>query len=234
MEMQATGAYEVIESGFKEGFPTSSLFSYHYVGLDQEGVGANQIGLGQPLYLTSDNREVSHGQIMSDVNSVVYSGQSEPKVNIAMDNTLRYKGFSLNFMMVYYGGHKMRCRQYQPLYQMGYGPLADYYLDAWSPTNTDTDVPGIGEWSYLQSTSTVYLYADNFVQPADFIKIRNITLGYEVPNELIRQIGLNDFRVTFQLDNIPALWKKNKLGVDPETLGIRNQMTYILGLNFNF
>ncbi len=235
MEMQATGAWEVIETGFKEGYPTSALFSYHYVGLDQVGAEITQEGLGQPLYATSDGRNVDHSEIMgADVNSVVYSGQSDPKTNVAMDNTLRYKGFSLNFMMVYYGGHKMRCQQYAPLYQMGYGPLADYYLDAWSPTNTDTDVPGIGEWAYLSSTSAVYESADNFVQSADFIKIRNITLGYEVPNELIRQIGLNNLRVTFQLDNIPALWKKNKLGVDPETLGIRNQMTYILGLNFNF
>ncbi|MFR7812823.1 MAG: hypothetical protein ACLU4N_28290 [Butyricimonas faecihominis] len=32
--------------------------------------------------------------------SLVYSGQSDPKVNVALDNTLRYKGFSLNFMLV--------------------------------------------------------------------------------------------------------------------------------------
>jgi hypothetical protein len=151
-----------------------------------------------------------------------------------MDNTLRYKGFSLNFMMVYYGGHKMRVRQYAPMWGMGFGSLPDYYLDSWTPDNTDTDVPGIGEYNYVRTFSADYLNADIFVQPADFIKIRNITLGYEVPNNLIRQIGLNNLRVTFQLDNIPALWKKNDVGVDPETLGIRNQMTYVLGLNFNF
>ena len=233
MEYQPSSVWDIVESGFKEGYPASSLFSFHYVGLDQTGVGTMQNWLGQPLYQLSDGR-TDHYISRSDVNCIVYSGQSDPKINMAMDNTLRYKGFSLNFMMVYYGGHKMRVRQYQPLYGMGFGPLADYYLDSWSPTNTDTDVPGVGEWSYLSSTSVDYLYADNFVQPANFIKIRNITLGYSVPNRLARQIGLNNLRVTFQLDNIPALWKKNDVGVDSETLGIRNQMTYVLGLNFNF
>ena len=233
MEYQPSSVWDIVESGFKEGYPASSLFSFHYVGLDQTGVGTMQNWLGQPLYQLSDG-STDHYISSSDVNCIVYSGQSDPKINMAMDNTLRYKGFSLNFMMVYYGGHKMRVRQYQPLYGIGFGPLADYYLDSWSPTNTDTDVPGVGEWSYLSSTSVDYLYADNFVQPANFIKIRNITLGYSVPNRLARQIGLNNLRVTFQLDNIPALWKKNDVGVDSETLGIRNQMTYVLGLNFNF
>ena len=79
-----------------------------------------------------------------------------------------------------------------------------------------------------------YEDTDIFVQPADFIKIRNITLGYDVPKSFLQQIGMDNLRVTFQIDDLPALWKKNKVGVDPETLGIRNQMTYIVGLNFNF
>lgn len=152
-----------------------------------------------------------------------------------MEQMLRYKGFSLNFMMVYYGGHKMRVRQYAPLYQMGSGrPLADYYVNAWSPTNTETDVPGIGEWNYTSVFGTTYTYTDIFVQSANFLKIRNITFGYDVPRDMIRLIGLNNLQVRFQIDNLPALWKKNHVGVDPETEGIRKQMKYIVGLNFNF
>ena len=75
---------------------------------------------------------------------------------------------------------------------------------------------------------------DIFVQPANFIKIRNLTFGYDVPKEFIRQIGLNNLQLRFQVNNLPALWKKNNVKVDPETLGIRRQVTYVLGLNFNF
>ena len=236
MELQTMRAMELTSSGFKEGYPTSALFSYRYAGLNQEGVGERQDELGQPMYWTEDGRKVFSIDIqMEPTGALVYSGQSDPKVTLAMNNSFHYKGFSLNFMMVYYGGHKMRCRQYAPVWRLNpIYPMADYYLDAWSPTNTDTDVPGIGEWCYTATTTSVYLDTDIFVQPADFLKIRNLTLGYDVPREVVHAIGLNNLQVRFQIDNLPALWKKNKVGIDPETMGIRKQMTYVLGLNFNF
>ncbi|HIX02592.1 MAG TPA: SusC/RagA family TonB-linked outer membrane protein [Candidatus Odoribacter faecigallinarum] len=234
MEVQATRAYELVNSGFQIGYPTSALFSYRYAGLDQVGAIGTQDGLGQPLYWLPDGTTTGIDVSVASIASLVYSGQTDPKGNIAMDNTLRYKGFSLNFMMVYYGGHKMRVRQYAPMWGMGFGPLDDYYVDSWTPENTDTDVPGIGEWAYVRGFDGTYEDTDIFVQPADFIKIRNITLGYDVPKSFLQQIGMDNLRVTFQIDDLPALWKKNKVGVDPETLGIRNQMTYIVGLNFNF
>ena len=236
MEIQSTMAYELVSSGFNVGYPTSALFSYRYAGIDQEGNGEDQVNIGQPLWWTADGRKVDVTQIQYEKpDCLVYSGQSDPKVNAAMDNTLRYKGFSLNFMMVYYGGHKMRVRQYlQSPLSLTYGPIADYYVNSWTLENTDTDVPGFGEWGTNSTQPSINNNTDIFVQPADFIKIRNITLGYNVPKNIIQHIGLNNLQVRFQMDNIPAIWKKNDLGVDPETLGLREQMTYVIGLNFNF
>ena len=231
MEIQATSAWEVVESGFMTGYPTSALFSYRFAGLDQTGEITD---MGQPLWWTADGRKIDVLIQSEDIDCLVYSGQSDPKVSMAMDNTLRYKNFSLNFMTVYYGGHKMRVRQYEQTFSLPYGAVADYYVNSWTPENTDTDVPGIGQYSSSAIQNLVNQAGDIFVRPADFIKIRNLTLGYMVPVSLTQRIGMNNLRVTFQLDNIPALWKKNDVGVDPETLGIREQMTYILGLNFNF
>ncbi len=236
MEMQSTRAGDLTNNNFRVGYPTSALFSYRYSRLDPEGESGTHQWMGQPLYWTSDGREVHADRIFSsDVNSMVYSGQTDPKINMAMDNNLSYKGFGLNFMMVYYGGHKMRVRQYRPLYQWGiYGPLDDYYVNSWTPETTDTDVPGIGEHSYLNTFGSEYLYTDIFVRSADFLKIRNITLSYNVPETVVRRVGMSNLQVRFQVDNLPALWKKNGVGVDPETLGIRRQMTYVVGLNFKF
>ena len=189
--------------------------------------------VGQPLWWTSDGREVDDIQNASP-SSLVYSGQSDPNVNVALDNTLRYKGFSLNFMLVYYGGHKMRVRQYYQMFDLPFGPLADFYTNSWTPENTDTNVPGIGQYGTSSLQPSMIENTDIFVQPANFIKIRNLTFGYDVPKEFIRQIGLNNLQLRFQVNNLPALWKKNNVKVDPETLGIRRQVTYVLGLNFNF
>ncbi|MBS7199073.1 MAG: SusC/RagA family TonB-linked outer membrane protein [Bacteroidales bacterium] len=225
MEIQATSAHELVSSGFKTGYPTSALFSYRYAGLDDSG---------QPLWTTADGREIGLPIQNESINSLVYSGQSDPKVNMAMDNNIRYKGFSLNFMMVYYGGHKMRVRQYNQLFTLPFGAAADYYVNSWTPENTSTDVPGIGQYGAKSTQPGVNNNGDIFVQPADFIKIRTITLGYDVPHTMLRQVGLNNLQVRFQIDNLPAIWKKNDVKVDAETLGIRKQMSYILGLNFSF
>lgn len=235
MEIQATSAWELVDSRFKTGYPTSALFSYRFSRLrpvDFDPTTNEEIG--QPLYWTADGREVDMGILRESPNSLVYSGQSEPKVNVALENTLRFKGFSLNFMMVYYGGHKMRARQYYQLWTLPFGPASDYYMDSWTPENTDTNVPGIGQYGTTSIQPSVPENLDIFVRPADFVKIRNITLGYDVPVQILRCLGMSNLQLRFQVDNLPALWKKNKVKVDPETLGIRKQMSYVVGLNFNF
>ena len=224
MELQATTPYDLTESGFKTGYPTSALFSYKHAGLDENG---------RPLWYTVDGRKV--GNIENESPDVlIFSGQSEPKVNLGMENTFRYKGFSLNFMMVYYGGHKMRVRQYYEVNKMPFGPIDDYYIDSWTPENTETNVPGIGQYGTNVIRDLVNECSDIFVQPADFIKVRNIVFGYSLPHEFIKRLGINHLALSFQIDNPRTLWQKNDMKVDPETKSIRRQTSYIIGLNFNF
>ena len=224
MELQATTPYDLTESGFKTGYPTSALFSYKHAGLDENG---------RPLWYTVDGRKV--GNIENESPDVlIFSGQSEPKVNLGMENTFRYKGFSLNFMMVYYGGHKMRVRQYYEVNKMPFGPIDDYYIGSWTPENTETNVPGIGQYGTNVIRDLVNECSDIFVQPADFIKVRNIVFGYSLPHEFIKRLGINHLALSFQIDNPRTLWQKNDMKVDPETKSIRRQTSYIIGLNFNF
>ena len=77
-------------------------------------------------------------------------------------------------------------------------------------------------------------YGNVYVHDADFLKIRNIVLGYDFPSQWIKNLGMNRLTLRFQIDNPKALWVKNDVGVDPETLGIRNPSSYIFGLNVNF
>ena len=59
---------------------------------------------------------------------------------------------------------------------------------------------------------------------------------------LLQSLGNNAFFVffprehctfRFQINNPKAIWTKNNLGVDPETLGIRTPSSYVFGLNIN-
>lgn len=227
VEIQANNAYQVVGIGYKEGYPVRSLFSYRFAGLTDQG---------EQSWYDEDGRVIPGVDIqMATPGSVYFTGQADPKYTYAMENMLSWKGLSLNVMMVYYGGHHLRANQVQIDWEPSATPVRSWYLDAWTPTNTDTNIPGI--WQYNNSGGSqpsVQNATDIFVHAADFLKIRNFVVGYDLPHSTLSKIGLNNLRLRFQANNLPALWKSNKIGVDPETLGIRLPTSYVFGVNFNF
>ena len=53
--------------------------------------------------------------------------------------------------------------------------LSTQVLGAWSPTNTGSTVPA-------PTLNSVLLPATYFYEPATYLKLRNVTLGYELPD----------------------------------------------------
>ncbi|PKQ63264.1 hypothetical protein BZG01_16210 [Labilibaculum manganireducens] len=224
----ATTPSELAGSGtFKKGFPVNSLFSYQYKGLDEEGL---------PQYLLSDGTLTTGTVPSSDIDAVVFSGTTDPKVNIGFNNQIAYKGFSVNVFAVYYGGHYFRDNPINAYSAPGYGPLPNYLLNSWTPENTDTDIPGAGEYyrSELQYTSSQLRTADRWVKHADFIKIRNIVFGYELPEAITQKIKANSIKLRFQINNPKTLWTRDNLQDDPETGSLPTITSYIFGVNLNF
>ena len=81
-------------------------------------------------------------------------------------------------------------------------------LDAWTPTNTHTDVPRLNAGDRYTAYSST-----RFLTSASYLSINNITLGYTLPKNLVKKIGLGSVRVYFSGDNL-ALFAKRK-GLDP-------------------
>jgi hypothetical protein len=55
------------------------------------------------------------------------------------------------------------------------------------------------------------------IEKADFMKLRDVTVSYNLDNKLLGNTGLSNARIYFQGRN---LWTvtANKVGVDPETI----------------
>ena len=224
VDVKATKAHELISQKFREGYPVNALFSYRFAGVNEKG---------EATWYDADDNVVSSIQ-SADIDVLAFSGQTDPKRSMGMENHFAYKGFSLNVLMVYYGGHKMRVLQAVPTSKLPVRAMPSYYLDSWTPENPFTNVPGIGEYAAKLIVSGESTNSDVYVQPADFIKIRNIVIGYDMPRQFLSKIGLQDVALRFQIDNPKYLWVKNKVGIDPETKSIRRPTSYIFGLNFNF
>ena len=238
-ENPATRAYELTYSdAFMVGYPSSALWSYRFADIsDVEGER------GQARWYVEDDVKTTDAQSAS-ISIMEYSGQSEPVVIAGLDNRFTWNGLSLNVLMAYYGGHKMRALTENETFGVAQGSaVPSYFLNAWTPENR-TNTPGIGRYA-SHSIGSANTNTNLYVRNAAFLKIRNIVLGYELPENWVRRIGASRVNLQFQVDNIPALWTAFKpwkemsyypksVKYDPETAGIPMRPSYIFGLHINF
>jgi TonB-linked SusC/RagA family outer membrane protein len=213
------GAYRV-------GYPVRSVFSFRFAGLTDKGIAQWYDVKGTPTTLALGP---------NDADAIVFSGNADPKNTLALNNDFSYKGISLSVFAVYYGGHFYRARPVPVPYQStNYASLPSYLLDSWTPSKTDTDIPGSGEYYQIPITNQYY-YSDNLVRAADFIKIRNVVLGYDIPTNVASKIKATNLRLRFQVNNPKSIWEKQKdVHVDPETGGLPIPTSFVFGLNANF
>lgn len=226
VENPSTRAYQLTDNPYVEGYPSSALWSYRFAGIsDQKGEK------GQTLWYIEDGGK-SHNASSKSTSIMEYSGQSEPKVIMGMDNSVRWNGFSFSILMAYYGGHMMRALAETETFGVPATAINSYFLNAWTPENP-TNTPGIGRYASTAVGSEPG-YSDISIHRADFLKIRNIVFGYDFPLQWIKHLGMNRLTLRFQIDNPKYLWVANSVHVDPETLGLRNPSSFIFGLNVNF
>jgi TonB-linked SusC/RagA family outer membrane protein len=221
---------QLAQGGYKIDYPVNALYSLQYKGLSN---------IGQPQWLKGDGTLSTVALTGNDMNAVVYSGGRDPKINMALTNDIYYKGFSLNVLAVYYGGQYFRGVVPGIYSGAPYASMPAYLADSWTPGKTSTIIPGFGQYApgTYAGTSAVpgnhLTYSDAFVSAGDFIKIRYVALGYQLPGQWINKLGARNVNLRFQLNNPKALWMKNDVNIDPETGGARMRTSYVLGLNIN-
>ena len=172
-------------------------------------------------------------------------GCGQPTFNWGWNNTFNYKNFDLSFFVVGFHGFDI----YNATHQMGYNtvngqnmaavtPMRDF-LNRWTPTNTDTDVPG-----FVQGGTENKVFSSRFVENGSFIKMKSITLGYTLPETTCKTLGINNLRIYASIQNPFHITSYS--GLDPEaTMGspliqgvdwgaYPNSRNYLIGLNFSF
>ncbi|ATL48875.1 SusC/RagA family TonB-linked outer membrane protein [Chitinophaga caeni] len=219
------------------GKPMGALYSIRYAGLDEEG---------KPMAYTKDGKTVYSTQDLT-IEDLVYNGTSVPPYSASLLNTLRYKGLELFFMFTYYGGSVMR-DVHSPFLSL-YPELNYTYnrersaLKHWQKPG-DENIPGMAP-AYAQGVSSIissiWEAADTHIQKADYIKLRDVTVSYQLPASLIRKASLKNFRLSLQMQNVWR-WSSNKQNLDPEvwsgttlssTRGLLPPTTFTFGISAN-
>ncbi len=242
----ARSGSEYLSMQLHEGYPLNSLFSIKYAGLIEKD-GVYYVG-----WLDTNN-EVHTENISSGaftIEDAVFSGTYTPVYTGAITADISFYGFTLSAMFNYYAGHYMRIGNDAMGASVGSGAgytntfglgayLSDH-LNYWE--GGEGKVPANGYFSNIKNgngLNGLNLRHTN-VEPADYLKLRNIVLSYEFDPSICRRINMYNLRLRVQMNNVWT-WARNSQGIDPEAINPITGYTmdsvprsYTMSISFNF
>ncbi|GAB3573945.1 TonB-dependent receptor [Spirosoma luteolum] len=157
-------------------------------------------------------------------NDRVIRGSSSPSWTGGISNTFSYKGFELSAFVFSRWNFFMRTGA-----EALQGRYAQRLVNYWTPANPTNDYQAP---NYNSASGDAFVNASNY-QDGSFVKIRNVTLGYIIPANLVRNVGLSRVKVYAQLLN-PGLIYSKISWLDPDT-GLSNfNRGLVFGVNVGF
>ncbi|BAX78947.1 SusC/RagA family TonB-linked outer membrane protein [Labilibaculum antarcticum] len=160
--------------------------------------------LGDLIYIDTDKNGVI------DDDDRTYQGSGQAKFEVGLNLTVDYKGFDLSTQLFYSNGNKVFNGAKLFAYSMGrHKDLARM----WTPQNPDSDIMSSRSSSEHDNFRSRSNY---FLEDADFLRVRNITLGYTLPKKITGKY-FDKLRVYCTAQN--AFTFTNYDGYDPEVGG---------------
>src|SRR5690554_2013887 len=179
-----TESYTRTEVGREVG----AFYGYVYEGIYQsaqevaartndEGLFVNQDGAqpGDVIYADLNN----DGEITNE--DQTYLGSGIPDFNFGMNARVEWNGFDLS--VAAYGAAGFEVVDFVDVtLRSSYGTLnkSVEMLNAWTPDNTNTDVPRVAYKSPGSINNN--MFSERFLQNGNYLKIANVTLGYNFPD----------------------------------------------------
>jgi TonB-linked SusC/RagA family outer membrane protein len=242
----ASGVQKDEANGWFVGEPIDVWFDYEKTGIWQIADSVEmQMYVDNGMELQAGDIKIKDqpdpvtGQIDTVINEAdrVVLGQQRPKWYGSFSTRFEYKGFDLSLLFVGRFGHTVRdnvMNQFQVRDDYAEsGMVVDYWTPV-NPTNTAPRMdPSISAINYMPYSSSL-LYTDG-----SWIKIRDITLGYTLPSQVLDKIKVSSLRIYVSAQNAfvlySPLWDRGRY--DPEKRGGTSwptPRTYLVGLTLDF
>jgi TonB-linked SusC/RagA family outer membrane protein len=227
--------FSSLSNSLIKGYPVDAVFTYRAAGLDSTGL--------TQIY-NADGSKLKANQTVTDLKAMKYAGRMSAPYYGSFTNTFRYHQWSVYVLTTYSFGSVFRnptIAAYPNSRQMSYNVTADI-AKRWQKPGDEatTNVPGISG-TYAYNSTFRYAYSDLNIQSGSYIRLREISLGYEVPKNIAGKILAKNLHVNGVVRNLGLLWKKNKVGVDPDflpnlgnTLHLPPTVQYNLMVNVSF
>jgi TonB-linked SusC/RagA family outer membrane protein len=219
------------ESILAVGHPLKSFLYFQANGIWQLKDSAQARSYGAvpgSVRIVDQNKDgkISAGVLGQDDRVIL--GSQLPNFTIGFTNRVSYKNFDLAVMMYYRNGTMFR-NGFMSSYVSDAGGGARLKLNYWTRNNPSNEMWGMG---VPKSFSDALYYED-----ASFLRIADITVGYNLSREKLQKLGVDRLRLYAQIIN-PAYFTKFN-GGDPEYNGAAYQddfpsLTCNFGLNLSF
>jgi TonB-linked SusC/RagA family outer membrane protein len=160
------------------------------------------------------------------------------------DNTFSYKNFDLGVFLQFSGGNYIYNGTKAGLRDQRFWNNHTDVLNRWTPENTSGSIPRL-VYADNVSNGSALVMSEN-VEKGDFLRLRNVSLGYSLPASVLKRVKLNTARFYVQAQNLFTV--TNYTGFDPEVASNGNNntassvdrnsvgqaKTYTVGVNLSF
>ncbi|WP_159638471.1 SusC/RagA family TonB-linked outer membrane protein [Sphingobacterium composti Ten et al. 2007 non Yoo et al. 2007] len=210
-----------------QGNAQRGLYSLQFDGLNPQ--------YGYPTYIGTfgERNETDIWLQDTDIDYLKYHGPTDPTFTGGFYNQFSYKNFSLSALFTFAKGNYVRL---QPTISDSYDDMTAMSRDIvnrWITPGDEaiTNIPAIldrfdSENRIVSSTGKVmsprypynaYNYSTERIAKGDFIRFKNISLRYQLPNSFVERFKVANAQLAFVGNNILLLYSDKKLnGADPE------------------
>lgn len=180
-------------------------------------------------------RDLNNDGVINEQDRTVI-GNPNPTWLFSMNNRLSYKGFELSIYLQGVAGNKIynRTRSVMESMSAAYNQAATT-ADRWYGEGTSNSMPR-AVWADPNGNNRI---SDRWVENGSYLRLKNITLAYNFPDNWLRALRLENARILFSCENVATI--TGYKGLDPE-VGIDGidyssfppSRIFNVGLSFNF
>ncbi len=199
-----------------EGHPIGAGLYYKAIGIFKDAAEITALPHlpgtvpGDIIYadINHDGSIDSRDQILEDQTNI-------PQLTFGFNANFRYEGFDLSILLQGQGDAKQFFGGYFPVMSYSLGNFLNWRAtDRWTPTNTNATMPRA---SYeVMNNNTIN--STQWLINAGFLRVKNVSFGYNLPQNKIKKIGIQNLRFSVSASNLFLIYDHMKaMGFDPET-----------------
>ena len=188
---------------YKEGESTLAIYGREWAGVEREtGVNVWFLNNDATPDLTIDGRPATYDYTQA---SEKILGDAHPKLFGGFNTDLEWKGVSLSLNFIYKLGGYTYDAAGRDINDDGYYweriMSLDAYENRWTPENKDAKYPQ----RVAVDFEDVNQKSSRHMHPADFTRLKSITLGYNLPASVVSKVKMSGARIYFNGANLLTL-----------------------------